>query len=138
MKKTSISDVTAVLMICTALFFDAIQALIGWIPLIGNAIAALFSIFVFMTFFLWFKLHDIKMLTPKRLLAMVGGGVIELVPYINLLPAWTMVVVFLIGTTRVTEMAGKNPLVGKALGAAAGIKGLNKNQEPPHVPFVDK
>lgn len=111
-EKKQISDTSAFLMIFAAICFDGIQALVGWIPVFGNILAGLLSVFVFLTFFLWFRMHGITMITPKRLTAMIGGGVIELIPFINIFPAWTSVVVYLIGTTKVRELASKK-LQGK-------------------------
>lgn len=115
-EKSQISETTIFLMIFSALCLDGLQALIGWIPLFGNILAGLLSIFIFLTFFLWFKIHGITMLTPKRLTALAGGGIIEMVPFINIFPAWTGVVIYLIGTTKVRELAKKHPgLAKKAL-----------------------
>lgn len=115
-KESKISDTTAFLMIFTALFFDAFQALIGWIPAVGNILAGLIGFFAFMTFWLWFHMKGIKMMTPKRFGSLGLGGTIEMIPFINILPAWTLVVVYLIGTTKVTEIVGKNPALTKVAG----------------------
>ncbi|KND48335.1 MAG: hypothetical protein AB198_02480, partial [Parcubacteria bacterium C7867-003] len=105
--ETQIKDTTAILMIGTALFFDLLQAVLGWIPVVGNILADAMSMFIFLTFLLWFWMNGIKMITPKRLTSLMGGGVIEMIPYLNLLPAWTLVVVYLIGTTKIKELASK-------------------------------
>lgn len=126
-------------MIFTALLFDAIQAMVGWIPLFGNILSDLFSIFIFLTFFLWFWMNGIKMMTPKRLTSMIGGGLIEMIPFVNILPAWTLVVVYLVGTTKVKELAAKHPTLAKgAVIAGTKIKAMNKTGQPPHVPGVDE
>lgn len=108
-EQNKFSNITIFLMIFTALCFDGIQTLVGWIPVFGNVLAGLLSIFVFLTFFLWFKIHGITMTTPKRLTAMLGGGVVEIIPFINILPAWTCVVIYLIGTTKIRELVEKHP-----------------------------
>lgn len=138
-EENPIKDTTIFLMIFTALCFDGAQALIGWIPLLGNALSALMSIFIFLTFWLWLKMYGIEMMTPKRFGSLAGGGIIEMIPYINLLPAWTLVVIFLIGTTKIQEIAQKNPMLAKGAMAVGGrIKKMNKTGEPPKVPFVDE
>jgi hypothetical protein len=119
-EKNPLKDTTVFLMIFTALLFDAIQALIGWIPFSGDILSSFFSIFAFLTFFLWFKMHGIKMMTPKRLASLAGGTFVELVPYLNLLPAWTGVVVYLIGSTKIKEMTAKHPTLAKGAIAAGG------------------
>ncbi len=120
MEDNRIKDSTAFLMIFIALCLDGIQALIGWIPIFGNILSALLSIFIFMTFLLWFKMHGIKMLTPKRFGAMALGGLVEILPYINLLPAWTAVVVYLIGSTKIKELTEKHPMLAKTAMTVGG------------------
>ena len=137
MEGNSIKETTIFLMIFTALCFDGGQAIVGWIPVVGNIIADIVSLFAFMTFLLWFKMHGIQMLTPKRFGSLVGGGVIEMIPFLNILPAWTMVVVYLIGTTKVQELAKKHPTLARgAVLTGATIKSFGGNKTP-NVPFVD-
>lgn len=122
-KENEIKETTAFLMIFTALFFDALQAVIGWIPIFGNLLAMGISLFAFMTFFLWFYVYGISMTTPKRLGGMIGGGIIEMIPYIDLIPAWTFVVIYLIGTTKIKEIVEKHPgLVNTAVKISEKIK----------------
>ncbi len=117
-KETQIKFGTGFLMTLTALFFDTLQALTGWIPLVGNILAAIVSFFVFMTFWLWFHMYGINMITLKRLGSLGLGWLIETIPYINILPGWTVAVVFLIATTRVKDLAEKNPLLAKGINVA--------------------
>ena len=138
MGESKIKNTTAILMIGTALFFDFIQAVVGWVPVAGNVLADIFSFFIFFTFLLWFWMHGIKMMTPRRLMAMLGGGLIEMVPYINLLPAWTGVVIYLIGTTKIKELVEKHPTIAKgALIAGERIKKMNRKGSLPNVPGID-
>ncbi len=139
MEKAPIGSGTAFLMIFTALCFDGAQALIGWIPVVGNILAALFSIFIFLTFFLWFWMNGVRMITPKRLTSMIGGGLIEMIPYVNLLPAWTCVVIYLISTTKIKELATNHPTLASGAVLVGGkIKKMNKTGKDPRVPFVDE
>lgn len=138
MKSNPLSDTTVFGMIFVALLFDAAQAIIGWIPIFGNILSDFFSVAVFLIFFLWFKMYGISMLTPKRLRALAAGGVIEMIPYLNILPAWTGVVVYLIGTTKIQEIASKHPTMARAaMGAGTRIKKMNRTNESPNTPFVD-
>lgn len=113
--KNQINETTIFLMVFTSLFFDAFQALIGWIPYVGNVIAGLISFFAFMTFWLWFHMKGVKMMTPKRFGSLGLGGVIEMIPFVNILPAWTMVVTYLIGTTKIKEIVGENSMLSKGV-----------------------
>jgi hypothetical protein len=115
MEKNPISYTTGFLMVFTALSFDGMQAIIGWIPAFGNILADLFSIFVFLTLFLWFKMHGVQMVTSKRLGSMTGGFIIEMIPYVNLIPAWTAVALYLISTTKIKEVASKHSVAAKAV-----------------------
>ena len=136
--ETKIKDSTMFLMIFSALFFDTLQALIGWIPVLGNILSDLLSIFICLTFFLWFMMVGVK-ITPKRLTALVGGGAVEMIPFLNILPAWTGVVIYLIGTTKIKEIAAKHPTLAKgALAAGSKIKSMNKNKESPNTPPTEE
>jgi drug/metabolite transporter (DMT)-like permease len=137
-KEPQSRDSVAILMVGTALFFDALQAMIGWIPIAGNFLAGLFSVAVFLTFLMWFWIYGVKMITPKRLGSMGLGGAIELIPYVNLLPAWTLVVVYLIGTTKIKELTQKHPTMAKgAVATGTKVRKMYKNPDF-DVPLVDE
>jgi len=59
-------------MIGTGVFFDTLQ-LIFTPTAIGGSII---TIFATLLFFVWFKMHGVSFITPKRLLTMAGLGVI--------------------------------------------------------------
>jgi hypothetical protein len=113
--KNQLNDSTIFLLFFTSLFFDGFQALIGWIPYIGNVVAGLIGFFAFMTFWLWLHMKGIKMMTPKRFGALGLGGVIEMIPFVNILPAWTMVIAYIIGTTKIKEIVGENSIISKGV-----------------------
>ncbi len=139
MDESKIKDTTIFLMIFTALCFDGGQLIVGWIPIFGNIFADIVSFFAFMTFLLWFKMNGIQMMTPKRFGSLVGGGVVEMVPFLNILPAWTMVVVYLIGTTKIQELAQKNPMLASmATSAGQKIKSLQKKNDTPDTPITNE
>lgn len=50
----------------------------------------------FLTFYLWFKLRGIKFATAKRSGVMGVGFILELIPLLNTLPAWTLSVILVI------------------------------------------
>ena len=77
-------------MVSTALFFDALQGGLSLIPFLGWIVASLVGGFAFMTFWFWFKTHGVKFTTAKRAGIMGGGFFIELIPILNMLPAWTL------------------------------------------------
>jgi hypothetical protein len=119
-KEPTISTATSLIMVFTALLFDICQAIVGWIPVVGNIFASVVSLFVFMTFLFWFHMYGIKMMSLKRFGSLGLGGVIEMIPYVNILPAWTMVVMYLIGTTKLKDIASTNPIMSKASSVVGG------------------
>lgn len=106
-----INNITAFLMVSTAIFFDLLQLIIGWIPVVGNALAVGVDIFTFGTFFLWLYIYGIKMIKPQRLFSMIGASALEAIPYVDLLPMWTITIIYIIGTTRVKEFASKHSTI---------------------------
>jgi hypothetical protein len=87
---------TVTLMIATALFFDALQAVLtlifmGW----------LVGIFAALTFWLWFRMHGISFMQPKRLMAFGGASLIEVIPILSALPAWTFAVSYLALSSKI-------------------------------------
>lgn len=143
-KKHAVSVQAGVLLIALALLFDGLQAAASSahvIPVVGNATAVIFTILVnawaYPSIWLGFKLAapDVKFLTPKRTLALNGGLLIELIPVLNALPAWTLAVVVIFLTTRgeeavvsTLEKTGKvMGAAGRMASAASKIPGMNKN-----------
>lgn len=85
---------TIALMIGTALFFDVLQWLMAFLFMDWVV-----GIFAGLTFYLWFKIHGISFMKPKRLFAFWGAGLIESIPvistFISWIPAWTLAVIVL-------------------------------------------
>ncbi len=95
-----LTKATIALMISTALFFDAIQFFVSFIPFLGEVISVCLSVCVFLTFFLWFKFKGIKFNNLKKSSSMIIGFLIELIPIIDMLPGWTAAVVLTIITNQ--------------------------------------
>lgn len=90
-----LSNITIAFMIAVALFYDAIQAFINLIPFLGQILSSLIGLFAFLTFYLWFKLKGLNFATAKRAGYLGGGFMIELLPLVNMLPAWTLTITLL-------------------------------------------
>ena len=90
-KEEGLKNTTIALMVGTALFFDMLQWLLAFVFMDW-----LVGFFAFLTFLLWFKIHGMKFMTPKRIATMGGAFIIEIVPILSALPAWTGAVVILI------------------------------------------
>ena len=48
-------------------------------------------------------------MNAKRFALMNGGALLEMIPILNSLPAWTLTVLLLVGTTRAEELIAKIP-----------------------------
>lgn len=89
-KEKGLKHATVILMIGTAVFFDVLQWLMAFI-LMDWAV----GFFAYLTFFVWFRMHGISFMKPKRLLVMGGSALIEMIPVVSALPAWTAAVTYL-------------------------------------------
>jgi|SRR3989344_5618062 len=89
-KEKGLKATTVVLMIAVALFFDALQTLLTFIFM-----GWLVGIFAGLTFYLWFKLHGVSFMKPKRLATFGGTALIEVIPFLSVIPAWTFAVSYL-------------------------------------------
>lgn len=91
---------TSFLMTGAALFFDGLQILVGWVPIIGQIISPIIGFFALITFWFWFKIHGISFSKKKRAATIGAGAIIELIPILNLLPMWTLAVLRIISTNK--------------------------------------
>lgn len=96
-----------VLMIMVALLYDGLQFLIelslfgfGW------TVNWIITVWAWLTFYVWFKFRGVSFIRPRRALAFGGGFLIELIPWINNLPTWTGVIIFLLLETRIKKAVG--------------------------------
>jgi len=110
-KEKGLENHTIVFMIVVALFYDALQlalafAFMDW----------LVGIFAFLTFYVWFKMKGMSFMKPKRALVMGGGFIIEIIPVLSILPAWTLAVTILALDSKIKKVvpgAGTLPPIKK-------------------------
>jgi len=107
----NLSKTTGTLMIIVALIIDLLQFVLNFlhlIPLVGNAIAFLASSFLtilaWVTFYIWFKIKGIDFVSSKRKLAFGGVSIVESIPVLSSLPAWTLLVIIIIVTTKAEKV----------------------------------
>lgn len=110
-KQKDIQSHTVALIIGTALFFDVLQWALAYIFMDWLA-----GFFAFLTFYVWFKILGMSFMSPKRIATMGGAFIIEIVPVLSMLPAWTGAVTILILDHK-AKIALANGLGGVAGGA---------------------
>jgi hypothetical protein len=98
-KEKGLETHTIAFMISVAGFFDVLQ----W------AMAFLFmdwlvSIFAYLTFFVWLKIHGISFMKPKRLLAGGTSMLFEIIPFVAALPALTAAVAIITLDTKLKKV----------------------------------
>lgn len=116
-------------MIAVALAYDGAQFATDFlhgIPAVGTIAQSIadtmITIWAWLTFFVWFKLQGINFTNPKRALALNGGGLLELMPILNSLPAWTLAVLLIIASTRTEELLEKAGPLGAIAAQAVAHK----------------
>lgn len=105
-KEKGLKSTTVVLMITVALFFDALQALLtfifmGWLA----------GFFAGLTFYLWFRIHGISFMKPKRLATFGGTALIEFIPFLSVIPAWTFAVAYLALDSKIKKIIPKSDII---------------------------
>lgn len=89
---------TFIAMLVVAILFDVVQDALGSIdfvlPGLGWLIDCMISIFAWLTFYVWTSMKGWGLSdTLKQMLVNWGLPVIEFIPLLNLLPAWTLKIV---------------------------------------------
>jgi hypothetical protein len=94
-KTERISNFTAGLMVIVALLFD----LVGIIPLV-NILSQFTALLIFG---LWFFFLGVGFINPQRFAAALISTVIELIPFVSILPGLTVAVIICIVTVRTED-----------------------------------
>lgn len=81
------------LMVAVALGLDFFQGIVGMLPFVGQILSPIISLFIFLIFWIWLKLHGVTITDSiKRVAIMFGGFLVELIPILNILPSWTLAI----------------------------------------------
>lgn len=116
-----INSNTTFLMVSVAVAVDSIQFMLGgilFIPLIGfilfPIINVLLSLFVWMTFFLWFKIRKVGFIDRGwgKIVIWLIGASIEIV--FGVLPAWTPVIIATIWFVRAEDKRDNDKIMAEA------------------------
>ncbi len=89
-KINRIPSVIAGLMISVAIVFDLLGFGLAFIPVAGWLIASAIGVVAFLTFFLWFNFRGVSYNGTRKIALSGIGFLLELVPLLNALPAWTI------------------------------------------------
>ena len=88
-----------VFMLAIAVFIDLVQILADLL-VVGVVVNTILDIFVWLTFYVWFKIYGVNFISIRRGLPFVGAGLAELIPALNVLPAWTVAIAIMWITTK--------------------------------------
>ncbi len=102
-RQNKISGATAFLMVAVAVFFDLIQIILEFIPIVGFILNKLISIFASLTFWLWLTLKGVK---SNRQWILGGSFVIEIfpIPFLSALPVFTGGIIAIILKERIRSV----------------------------------
>lgn len=104
--KKGLTNQTIIFMLAVALFFDALQTLLAFIFMDW-----LVSIFAGLTFYLWFKIKGMSFMKPKRLAAFGGASLVEMIPALAVLPAWTASIAYLAIDSKIKKVVPKLDII---------------------------
>lgn len=103
-----LSKKTFVLMLMVALFADLLSFVISWVPLVGQFLNPAISFFFAMSLWLWLAFNGLGF---KGALGSGAGMVIETIPFLQMLPPFTAMVVIIY-----LRQKAKEKVVGKVVG----------------------
>jgi len=116
-KRERIKKWMAACIIIIAGCVDAAQALLTAVA-IGAVLSPVMSAVAWFVFWVWFMILGVSFVSnPKKLLAMGGAGILEIIPILGALPAFTAGVS---ATVFITMAEDKGGIIGKAAGALQG------------------
>ncbi len=101
-----IDPTTGGIMIAVALLFDAMNAGINLIPLLGQVLSVLISLVAYLTFGFWFLKLGVGFVNPKRAASFFGSALIEAIPLLNILPGITVGVALTILVVQLEDKTG--------------------------------
>lgn len=118
---------TIAFMIGTALFFDFLQFLLSFIFM-----GWLVGLFAGLTFWWWFRQHGISFQKPSRWGSFAITYLIEVIPGLGAIPAWTFEVGYLALSSKAKEVVEKE--ITKAGSAKVMPFKPRQKPQPPRAP----
>ena len=119
--ESKISNVEWGLVIGALFTIDATQILLEWL-VIGVFINPFIDIFVGMSFAFYLQLRGQSLASPKRLFALIGTFVGEMIPVVDELPLWGLDGIFNMVISKSDKILGQIP-GGAGISKAIGGKG---------------
>jgi len=125
--KSPIPKYMMAFMVIVALGIDGLQALCT-VTVVGIIATYGLDVLALVVFFIWFKLYGISFTSPKQLLTVLGGSVVELVPVLSVFPAWTGMVALLITFSTPLGKAASAAMTGDVFKASSALKEIRQNR----------
>ncbi len=98
-----ISKLGGAIAITIALLIDLLQIGLDLVLLGGIINPFIITPIAWLSFWTWFKIKGVKFSEPKNVTAVAIGAIIELIPYVDVLPGNTLAVARIIFNTRVDD-----------------------------------
>lgn len=105
MPKKRIDNITAAAMITIAIIFD----LFSLIPIV-NIITTIAAWFIFIT---WFYMKGVGFINPKRFATAATSIIVELIPFLSMLPGLTLAIIVTIFMLRNEDRQKQNNVIIK-------------------------
>ncbi|MFP4616918.1 MAG: hypothetical protein ACLFNR_02050 [Candidatus Paceibacterota bacterium] len=117
-QKSNISSTTATLMISVALLVDVlllISGLFNFIPALGNVVSLFLSFMIntyaSLTFITWFFIIGEGFVKPNRIVVKSTAIILGFIPFVNMLPWWTistiLLIAFIRGDEKISSLKGE-------------------------------
>jgi hypothetical protein len=115
--KPKISKKDFALLLFVAIFFDVVLSAIQLIPFVGSVASMVFNVIPLTLFYIFYSQLGISFSNPKKAISFWGAGIIEFIPIVNIIPAWTAEVIFMYVLQR------KEEILAKAVGVVGNVAG---------------
>jgi len=100
-KRNRISKTNGWVLLIVAMGGDILQFFIVWIPFIGGFFNSIISILLFITFWVWYRFLGLSMFRNHgRFVAKTGATLVEMLPFVNAIPSWTIITMYTIRSVR--------------------------------------
>ena len=122
--KYRISWIIGGIMIAVGFIYDATQGVIEFSLFgFGFTVNWIITIWAWLTFYTWFKIYGVSFLNPRRGAVLNTSFLLEIFPFLAVIPSWTLAVLLLVLSVRaedfVKQVAPAIAAVAKTIGKVA-------------------